>query len=229
MKAIASWSGGKDSCLALWLMQKKGFEVKCLVSVIPSNPDSHMYHQPNLEILMMQSKALEIPLVFERTLGKKEEELYALKQVLLEAKQKYSIRGVVSGALFSKYQKERIEKICQELGLHLFSPLWHKDQLKELHELVDAGFVFVMSKVAGLGMSQEWLGKVVGKKEIKEIEKLHKKHDFNAAGEGGEFESLVLDAPNFKKRIKILMSNKTMQNEFTGQLEIEDAMLEDKK
>jgi len=221
-------SGGKDSCLALWLMQKKGFEVRCLVSIIPDNPDSFMYHQPNLEILMMQSRALGIPLVFERTRGEKEKELDALEQALSEAKKGYGIRGVVSGALFSTYQKERLQKICDSLNLKLFSPLWYKEQVEELHLLVDNGFVFIISKVAGKGFGEQWLCKPIGKKEVSELASLAKEIGSNAAGEGGEFESIVLDAPNFGKKINILSAKKNMQNEFTGTLDIEEAVLEGK-
>lgn len=226
MPIAALSSGGKDSCLALWLMQKKGFEVRCLVSIIPDNPDSYMYHQPNLEMLLLQSRALGIPLVFERTSGEKEVELDALERVLGEAKAGYSIGGVATGALFSEYQSSRIKKVCDGLGLQVFSPLWHIDQVEELKMLVDAGFVFIISKVAGL--NKDWLGRRIGKKEITELEKLSKRKGIHAAGEGGEFESLVLDAPNFKKKISILSMKKSFSSDLNGFITIEEAVLEEK-
>jgi len=226
MPIAALSSGGKDSCLALWLMQKKGFEIRCLVSVIPGNPDSYMFHQPNLEMLLLQSRALDIPLVFERTAGEKEVELEALERALGEAKAGYSIGGVATGALFSEYQSSRIKKVCDGLGLQVFSPLWHMDQVAELKMLVDSGFVFIVSKVAGLG--KDWLGRRIGRKEILELENLSKRKGIHAAGEGGEFESFVLDAPNFRKKISILSMKKNVSSELNGFISIEDAELQEK-
>lgn len=225
-RIAALFSGGKDSCLALWLMQQKGFSVECLVSVIPKNPDSFMYHKPSLEILKLQSRALGIPLVVERTAGEKELELEALERALGEAKARYSIGGVSTGALFSEYQSSRIEKLCGGLGLQVFSPLWHMGQVTELKMLVDSGFIFIISKVAGLG--KDWLGRRIGRKEIAELEELSSKKGIHAAGEGGEYESLVLDAPNFRKKISILSMKKNIQSELNGGIEIERAELESK-
>jgi asparagine synthase (glutamine-hydrolysing) len=225
MKITSLFSGGKDSCLALWLMQKQGFEIACLVSILPPSEDSFMYHKPNEKVLRLQSKALGIPLIVRKTKGEKEKELADLKKALIEAKKKFGIEGVVSGALYSNYQRERIQKICNRLRLKLFSPLWHKKQEEELRELVDAGFVFIMTKIAALGLDGSWLGKPIGAREITLLEALNKKFGFNAAGEGGEFESLVLDAPNFSKRIIIEKAEKKLWNEFNGVLLVQKASL----
>jgi asparagine synthase (glutamine-hydrolysing) len=219
----ALFSGGKDSCLALWLMQRQNYGVECLVSVIPKNPDSFMYHRPNESVLKLQAKALGIPLVVERTLGEKEKELLALRRALARAKREHGIEGVVSGALYSNYQRERIQRVCNELGLKLFSPLWHKPQGREMRELVNNGFVFIVSRIAAKGLSREWLGKRIGKKEVRELEGLNKKFGFNVAGEGGEFETIVLDAPNFKKSIVVEKARKKMRGGFAGELEIIEA------
>ncbi len=229
LKLAALFSGGKDSCLALWIMQRQNYDVSCLVSVFPKNPDSYMYHQPNARVVALQSKALGIPLLKKTTKGVKEKELSALKSVLLDAKKKFGIQGVVSGALFSNYQRERIQKICLALGLKLFSPLWHKKQGQEVRELVNNGFVFVMSKIAGYGLSKEWLGKPIGAKEIVELDRLNQRIGFNVAGEGGEYESLVLDAPNFSKRIVLGKLATKMGNEFTGSLVIKKVSLKGKR
>jgi len=223
------FSGGKDSCLALWLMQKQNYEVKCLVSILPKNEDSFMYHKPDPKILKLQSSALGIPLLLASTAGEKEKELSALKSALSSAKKEFGIQGVVSGALYSNYQAGRIQKICSDLGLRLHSPLWHRKQLDELHELEKAGFVFVISKIAAKGLSEKWLGKPVGKKEISELAELERLLCFNVAGEGGEYESLVLDAPNFGKRIALKKFSKKMRNEFTGCLKIGNAVLAKRK
>jgi asparagine synthase (glutamine-hydrolysing) len=227
-KIAALFSGGKDSCLALWKVQQQGFSVECLVSIIPENPDSFMYHKPNEKILRLQSKALGIPLLVKQTKGEKEKELKELKLALAEAKKKYRIEGVVCGALHSEYQTKRVQEICDALGLFLLSPLWHMGQLEELLELANSGFSFIFTKVAALGLGGEWLGKPITHTEVIALQALNQKHGFNVAGEGGEYESLVLDAPNFKKRLLIKKAEKKMENEFTGFLDIGEARLEEK-
>ena len=225
LKIASLFSGGKDSCLSLWIMQRQNYEIACLVSILPARHDSFMYHKPNEKILRLQSKALGIPLLTKKTEGKKEVELSELKAALAEAKQKFGIQGVVSGALYSNYQRERIQNICDDLQLKLFSPLWHKKQEEELQELVDNGFVFIFTKIAAAGLDENWLGKPIGKKEIAGLEKLNARIGLNVAGGGGEFESLVLDAPNFKQRIRIVSSENKMLNDCTGVLKIKKAVM----
>jgi len=227
-KIAALFSGGKDSCLALWLMQQQGFEVSCLVSVIPENSDSFMYHKPDLKVLKLQSKALGIPLLVEKTIGEKEIELAALEKALLNAKKKFFVEGVSCGALYSNYQRERVQKICDAVGLTLFSPLWHMPQDEELWLLQKSGFVFVITKIAAAGLGEKWLGRQAGEKEVFELLAIAEKCGFNPAGEGGEYESLVLDAPNFGKRLQIAAAGKIMRNECAGELRIKNAVLEGK-
>ncbi|MBN1941409.1 MAG: diphthine--ammonia ligase [Candidatus Diapherotrites archaeon] len=224
----ALFSGGKDSCLALWEMKKQGFGIACLISMQTKNPDSHMFHKPDDKILELQSRAIGITLIIGNTLGEKEKELKDLKNLIGRAKKEFNLSGIVTGALFSNYQKERIEKIAEELGLKVFSPLWHKKQWDVMKELLQEKFEFVFTKIAALGLDENWLGKRITGKEIKILGELDKKMGLNIAGEGGEFESLVLDAPFFKNRIVLCETEKIMRNEFTGELKIKKAALTEK-
>src|SRR3989344_5331152 len=117
MKIAALYSGGKDSTFALQRVMKLGREVVCLVSLKSANPASYMFHVPNIDIVKLQAKALGLPLIFKKTAGIKEEELKDLKAALNEAKKKYAIEGVVSGAVASEYQRYRVEAVCADLGL----------------------------------------------------------------------------------------------------------------
>ena len=85
------------------------------------------------------------------TRGEKEDELIDLKKALQKAKKKYRIEGVVTGALYSNYQRERIEKVCDSLGLKIFSPLWHVSQEEEMREIIRAGFKIMLSSIAAYG------------------------------------------------------------------------------
>jgi len=203
MKLGVLYSSGKDSNLALDLMMQKGYEITCLITIKSKNPDSYMYHTPNIDIVSLQAEALGLPAIFEETLGEKEIELSDLRRALQRAKKEYGISGIVTGALYSNYQKKRIEKICNELGLKVFSPLWHMNQEEELRILLSRGYKFIMTRVAAEGLDKSWLGRIISKKDVDKLCELRDTLNFNVAGEGGEYESLVLYAPSFKKEIVI--------------------------
>ncbi len=193
-RICALLSSGKDSVYALYLMQKMNYAVVCTATVLSENKDSYMYHTPAISFAKRQSESMGLPFLSATTAGNKEEELAALKDVLLRAIQEHHIDGVVSGALFSNYQRERIELVCEELGLQVFAPLWHLDQEMEVREILDAGFSFVLSKVAADGLDRSWVGRVITHIDV---DILASRLGLNVAGEGGEYESLVINGPNF--------------------------------
>ncbi len=228
LKLGVLFSSGKDSMYALHLMHRQNYTISCLITIKSTNKDSYMFHTPNIDLAPLQAEALGIPILMHSTQGTKEGELTDLKDALLKAQQTHHIDGVVTGALYSTYQRDRIEKICDELGLKIFSPLWHKDQEQELRELIDTGFEIIISSIAADGFGEKWLGKQLTLKEINELLLLHKHFDINIAGEGGEYESFVLDAPLFKKRIVITEATALMHDTHSGIYSITKAHLAEK-
>lgn len=222
------FSGGKDSVLALHIMKNMNYKIPCLITIESKNKDSYMYHTPTMNLISMQAKALQIPLIKVLTTGKKELELNALKSALSRAKKKYNINGVITGALYSTYQRDRIENICDKLGLKVFSPLWHKNQIEEVQELIKLDIKAIITKIAAYGMNKSFLGKIIDKSLLNNLVIFNNKFGFNVAGEGGEYESFVIDCPLFKKRIEILKSKIIEENEYTAELIIEKANLKDK-
>ncbi|MFH0954616.1 MAG: diphthine--ammonia ligase [Candidatus Micrarchaeota archaeon] len=210
-------SGGKDGWYAALIQKSKHYTIDALITIQSQNKDSYMFHTPNVKLVKLQSKASEIPLVLQKTRGNKEIELKDLKKAIQTAQKRFSLDGIVNGALFSNYQRERIEKICDELGLKIYSPLWHKNQEHELKELVRKKFEVTFSSIACAGLDKTWLGKTLTERTILELQKLHEKFGINMAGEGGEYETLVLDCPLFKKKIVVQKSETKMQNECTGE------------
>jgi diphthine-ammonia ligase len=203
IKLASLLSTGKDSVLALHIMHRMQYPISCLVTIESENPDSFMYHTPNVHLASLQAHALGMPLIIGTTRGEQEEELSALRTALLQAKREYGIEGVITGALASQYQRERIEKVCDGLGLTVFSPLWQMDQVKELRMLLSEEFVVVFTKVAADGLDASWLGQQLDEARIELLVQLQKTHGVHPAGEGGEYESLVLDAPLFTERIEL--------------------------
>lgn len=200
MKTAVLFSGGKDSCLALYYAMKTS-EVKCLITLVSENPASYMFHTPNINLAEKQAEAIGLPLIMEKTKGEKESELKDLERAIRKAKQKFGIEGVVTGSLNSAYQASRIQRICNKLGLECFNPLWQKDQFELLADLVKLKFDVIVTGVFALGLDK-FIGRKIDKNFIRDMRVLHDKYKINPSGEGGEFESLVLDAPFFKKNIK---------------------------
>jgi len=227
MKLGVLFSGGKDSVFACHKAVQKSHEISCLIALISENPESFMFHTPNIHMTEMQAKAMELPLIQQTTKGEKEQELEDLSIAIASAKKKYNIEGIVTGAIESVYQAARIQKICDELDLWCFNPLWQADQVEHLNEIVDSGYSVIISAVLAEPFTKKWLGKVIDHKTIKELEKLAQSHKINPAGEGGEFESCVLDGPLFKKKIEITKATPE-HHEFAGIYKIEEATVVDK-
>ena len=200
------FSGGKDSCYALYKAQETD-DVVCLISVVSKNKESYMFHTPNIGLVNVQAEAIGLPLVLRSTEGRKEEELKDLKQAVLDAKKVHKIEGIVTGAIESVYQATRVQKICNELGLWCFNPLWMKDQKELLHELVERGFCVIITGIFAYPLDETWLGRKIDDGVIDELAVLEEKYQMNPAGEGGEIETTVVDAPFFKKRVEIVDSD----------------------
>jgi len=224
MKLAVLFSGGKDSTLAMYKVMN---EVVCLISIISENPESYMFHVPNIHLTELQAKAINLPLIKQSTKGKKEEELEDLKTALIKAKETYKIDGIVTGAVKSVYQASRIQKLCNELNLKCINPLWQYNQIKLLNELVNNNFKVLISGIFAYPLKEELLGKIINKDIINQLEKLQKEFQLNPAGEGGEIETTVLDAPFFKKKIEVT-EHETKYDKYAGTYKIKKAILKQK-
>lgn len=228
MHTTILFSGGKDSTFALYWAIQQGWDVRCLVSLMPSRADSWMFHTPNIQYAKLQAEALGLPLVAQATSGEKEKELDDLKAALRKAKETYKIEAVVVGALASDYQQERVNRVCEDLKLKTFAPLWHKDQDRMLREMIECGFEIIIQHVAAEGLSEKWLGRRIDQRCYDDLLLLHQKFGINVAGEGGEYESFALDGPIFKKRLVIEDAEKRMENANCGTLVMKRLRIENK-
>jgi diphthine-ammonia ligase len=216
------FSGGKDSTLALHKMAENGKKAELLITMISDNAFSFMFHKPNIDYTAMQAEALGIPRVTSTTRGEKERELVDLEAAL----KKNKVTELITGAVASVYQKDRIEKMCRELGIECHSPLWGIAPLDELSEL-STNFEVIVSQVAAEGFGDDFLGARIDEAMIKKLVALHKKYKINMLFEGGEAESFVLDAPLFKKRIEVRKAHKEWDGS-VGRYLIDEAVLVNK-
>jgi len=214
------FSGGKDSCMSAYLAKKQGHDIMCLITIDSENPESYMFHTPSIKKTKHQAKVMKLPLIVKKTKGVKEEELKDLEAAIRAAINKYEIEGIVTGALHSKYQKSRIEDICGKLGLKCFNPLWHKNEFKYLNEIIKNKFQVIITAVSAYPLNGSWLGREIDKKFIEDMKQLNKKYQIHSAGEGGEFETFVLDCPLFERPLKVIGANFTGEKNSWG-MEVE--------
>jgi diphthine-ammonia ligase len=203
MKLGVLFSGGKDSTYAAYLAKKEGYELVCLISLESKNKESFMFHTPSISCVKKQAESMKIPILIQETKGEKEIELIDLRKAIKRAIKNYKIKGIVTGALESVYQASRIQNICNELRIECFNPIWQKNQIELLDDLIKNKFEIVISGVFAYPLDQSWLGRKINKKFILEVEKYQEKYKINPAGEGGEFETLVLNCPLFSRELKI--------------------------
>ncbi len=219
MKIGVLFSGGKDSCLALYIAKKMGYKISSLISIISKNKESYMFHCPSILCVKTQAEAMNIPLILQKTEGEKENELKDLEKAIRKAKKNYRIEGIVTGAVESIYQSSRVQKICNKLRIECFNPLWQRDQFELLRDLIRNKFEVILTGVFAYPFDKGWLGTQVNKKFIKNIKELNKKYQINPAGEGGEFETLVLNCPLFKRQLKVI-SKKIFGEENSFRMEV---------
>ena len=225
MKLAALFSGGKDSTYSIFLAKKQGHEIKCLLSVFPKSDESHLLHHPNLQWTHLQSQSMQIPqLTIKSELDETDNEINLLEKILIQAIEKYQIEGLVHGGIQSQFQKEKFENLCNKLNLKSITPLWNRNPLEYMNELISSNFVFIITSVSSGGLDDSWLGKIITTNDIDNLYALSQKFGFNLNFEGGEAETFVVDCSLFSHPIKIIQGKKIWDG-YRGRFEIVDARL----
>jgi len=225
MKLGSLFSGGKDSTYAIYLAQKQGHEVACLLSIFTKSEESHLLHYPNLQWTKLQSQSMSIPqLTINSESNETDDELFALEKLLQNAKDQFHIEGLVHGGIKSQFQKEKFESLCSKLNLVAITPLWNTEPEQYMNDLLDSNFVFIMITVSSDGLDDTWLGKEITKSDIVTLKHLSEKFGFNLNFEGGEAETFVIDCPLFSNSIRINKTKKIWDG-YRGRFEIVDAEL----
>jgi diphthine-ammonia ligase len=200
MTVSALVSGGKDSIYAAYLADTQGRSVDELVTLRPSDPDSMLFHTPNLELVELQARAWgkrhrSVPVE-----GSGESaELDALARAL-----DGSSGWVVAGAIESSYQWSRLIEVAGRAGRPVYTPLWRKDPHRVVVEEIAAGLDIRMVHVAAEPLGPDLLGRRLDAALLAELERASATvRPTHVAGEGGEYETLVVDAPFFGARIEV--------------------------
>jgi ABC transporter with metal-binding/Fe-S-binding domain ATP-binding protein len=220
LRLAALFSGGKDSTYATHLARGMGHNVSYLVTMLPTRDDSWMFHTVNISLAPLVAKAMGIESVTVDSSGEKEGELQDLESAIA----KLNVDGLVTGAIASTYQRSRVDAICSELEIEHVAPLWGRESSDLVHEMIARGMSIIVSAVAAMGLDEKWLGRTIDMDALEELKSLSERYGVDVCGEGGEMETLVLDAPWFTSRLEIA-SAKPEWDGVRGSLRVEEARL----
>jgi len=210
MKLISSWSGGKDSCLALFKAIQKGYEISILLNFISEEYKRCCFHGVSSELMNIQAEAIQIPIVQKSVPAGMEEYENQFKLAVNELKEKRKIQGMVFGDVYLEEHKSWVDRVCNDLGIIPIEPLWNLPAEKVVKEFIDIGFkAIVISAKADL-FEEDFLGREINYDLISEI----KKKNICCCGENGEFHTFVYDGPIFKKKIIINETEKILKEGF---------------
>ena len=223
LRFAALFSGGKDSTYAAHLAQEMGHDVSYLVTMLPARDDSWMFHTVNIGLAPLVAQAMGIESVVVDTSGEKEEELRDLTPAIAGL----NVDGLVTGAIASNYQRSRIDSICSELEIKHLAPLWGRESYELVREMITNGMTIIVTAVAAMGLDEKWLGRTLDEDALRELKSLSERYGVDVCGEGGEMETLVLDAPWFTSRLEIV-SAKPEWDGVRGSLHVEEAHLTQK-
>lgn len=190
-------SGGKDSTFTLWLALQQ-YDVKYLVSVL-SGKESTLFQYQKKPYIEAFSQAVQIPIKIIEVIDEKKE-LVELEKGLREIK----VEAILIGGLLSEYQRSKFNSVAMSIGIPCYAPIWRKNQKMLLQEMVSYNFKIILSLVAGVGFKEKDVGAEITPQFLNRLEQLNTKFGISLGGEGGEYETLVLDTPFFKKRIEII-------------------------
>ena len=213
--AICLSSGGKDSTLSLHIAHSRGIAIKALLTVLPEDQESMLYHTHNVHLV--ESIAVATGLPWMPVEAKKDKEEESLQEALKNADVDY----LVTGGIASNYQKEKFDRVCRNTGKEHYAPLWGISARELYDRILENTMDVVIVSVAAYGLGEEWLGQHLDRQSVEKLLRLSVKHRFNPVGEGGDLDTLVLDAPLYKKKLAIRKTIKKWYGD-RGKLEIQE-------
>lgn len=219
-------SGGKDSNYALYRALEEGMEPACILIVYSERSDSWMFHTVAISMAVLQARAMGLgDLVVEaRVSGVKEAEVEELGRALERAKRETGFNVITVGALASTYQRRRIERIASRVEAEIYAPAWRVDHEYYMRHLVSIGFKIAVTRISTMGLPLSMLGSVLTLSDVDEIVRRSRAYGFHPAFEGGEAETLVLDAPHYKQSLHV-DAEPVVLSDYEGELRIIDARL----
>lgn len=187
--SFVSWSGGKDSCLALWRSQQLGFNVTHLLTALEETGSRVRSHGVSVELMRAQAAALKLEIEFLSASWREYEQKFIQKLTFLKS---LGIQSGIFGDIDLMPHREWEEKVCSAVGINAFLPLWNEDRLDLVKEFLQAGFKARVTCVDGRFLDETFVGCDFDQSYIDRLPA-----GVDACGENGEFHTFVYDGPNF--------------------------------
>lgn len=195
-RCFCSWSGGKDSCLALHRAVRSGCEPTALLTMLVEDGGRSRSHGLTVEVLEAQASSIGVPLTTKATSWEDYEKHF------LEAAADLRVEGATAGVFGDIDVREHLEwvnRVCSEAGVEAKEPLWGADRRNLLEELLSAGFIARIVSVKDGVLEPSYLGKVVDKDLVVEFEGL----GIDPSGENGEYHTVVTSGPLFASPLRL--------------------------
>lgn len=205
-RVFCSWSGGKDSALALHEVMRAAAEPRFLVSMLTEGGARSRSHGLSRELLAAQAAAVGIPIRFgAATWGGYREEFV---RVVGEGIAATGARAGVFGDIDIDEHREWEEGVCAEVGAQAVLPLWHRDRRAVTDRLLASGFEAVIVAVRDGVLAPSLLGRTLDAGVLAEIEAA----GADACGENGEFHTFVVDGPLFRRPVDVELGRKSLRD-----------------
>ena len=232
MDVAVMYSGGKDSNFAVEYALQRGWNVKYLLSVKPTRTDCYLFHFATVEHTPLQAEALGIKHYLLSCSVADPVNEAAIVEKFVAAKQKTKDEKVeavlLGGTGLQATQIKSVQNALRPYAIEVFAAHSGLEHLDVLKRMVKEGYEIMITQVASEGLPQ-WLGKRISADNIQQLEKDSIKFGFHIGGEGGYYDSFVLDAPAFNKKIVLEDSEKVMEDAYSGHVVIKKLKLVEKK
>ncbi len=209
LAVISSWSGGKDSCLACYKAIRQGYKVEFLLNFISREYKRCCFHGTTAELLQLQAESVGIPLAQKEVTADMQKYEEEFKEAVLALKEK-GVNKMVFGDIFLLDRINWVERVCKEIDITPVMPLWNNSPESIIEEFIDSGFKALVVSCQADKFGKDFIGRYIDKKMINEL----KSKNICPCGENGEFHTLVIDGPLFKRGIKILESEAVLKEGF---------------
>lgn len=197
---IATWSGGKDSCFATYKALQAGYTVSYLANTISKESKRVRFHGLTAELIQKQAEAIGIPILQQETSPESYEEEF---KVNLRKGLSKETTGIVFGDIHLEDCLVWAKKVAISSGVEAIEPLWHMPQEQILTEFIHAGFEAIIVSTQANILGKDWIGRKIDRSFLEDMKRFP---EIDACGENGEYHSLVINGPLFKKRIDIIKS-----------------------
>jgi uncharacterized protein (TIGR00290 family) len=196
-KAFMSWSGGKDSALALYKAQQSGVPVNTLVTTVNQSLNRVSMHGVRRELLQRQATSLHLPLTTIELPEVPDMQVYeeAVRQTNRNLKSSGITQGVF-GDIFLEDLKQYRESLLEKDGLQCLFPLWGLRSDEVVKQFLEAGFKAVVVCVNSAFLSEEFCGRLLDETFFNDLPS-----SVDLCGENGEYHSFVFDGPNFSDTV----------------------------